>query len=249
MELPGNHFLFSEKSVIRRELLPDGLINFVPTPAIPSERRARLRYELRVGLKSLAARIVGLNYRRLATGHLTQYETLAYERTWTDHSSKCLSRAGEVVPLPEPSTSGVRPEYSQTQVLVLDQELRPLVSEGLEGELRTSLLKEVQALGVTRLYYKGHPRGKNRAHVFESIGLQVEDVTSEGIAEEVIEDRQISHLVGFYSTPLLVSPGCVRERICVLPPPHRAGVKNPSQLSDYLSAFESSGATIQLLPS
>lgn len=242
-ELPANHLAFSDPRVVRLELLPDGLLNYTSGHFFPSNQRQRLRYSTRVALRKLSAQLIGCRYQALRPGHLTQFEQLNYERCWTDNPQGYRSCRGNLTLLPQRPLAQEK-EWPGPTAMVLDQELAPLVSKELALRLRQTLIKHLKQSGVKQVIYKGHPRGKNRSQQFLAAGLGVEDVTGPELAELLIPSRGVTHLFGFYSTPLLLAAQQVEHRLCVLPAPHAPGVKNQEQVTEYLHAFNRSGANV-----
>lgn len=246
-ELPANHFAYSEPRVRRLELLPDGLLNYTAQGFYPSQKDARLRLRARALLREAAAAANSMKYVPLnQSGHLTQFETLPYERTWTDNRAGFLTSRKNLSVLPHRRGPEMK-KQAQVDALILDQELAPLVNHTTDKLLRTALIQALHDSQVRTLLYKAHPRGKNRAEDFKSAGFEVSDVTGSDLAEEIITRHEVSRLFGFYSTPLLLSAHEVHERYCVLPEPSRRGVKNPAQVREYVAAFKNSGARVSLI--
>lgn len=237
-ELPANHLAYSDPRVARLELLPDGFLNYANIH--PAEGLGRVRYLARVLLRSLSARTVGLRYRPLPTGHLTQYEVLHYHRTWSSSFEGLLTLGGEpaLLPaMPQPQAS----RDAGRAVLVLDQELLPLVSPKLEARMRRRLVEVVRNLDADRVLYKAHPRGRHRMAWLEAAGLSVRDVTGPELAEQLIVETAAAYLVGFYSTPLLLSGALVARRMSILPEATASGVKKKQYLHDLRSALVAAG--------
>lgn len=244
-ELPANHLIYSEPRVTRRELLPDGLLNYTHNQFLPTDGMPRIRYLVRVQLRRIAARMNGFHYERLRVGHLTQFEHVPYERCWTDNPEGFLTRRGEVASLPRRAVCEPVGAEQRTLILFLDQELAPLVRMAREESLRRALLSYLRTL-EGEIAYKAHPRGKNRSAELVALGLPVSDFTETESAESIIARHQVTHLVGFYSTPLLLSGDQVGHRECILPHPGASGVKNPFQVQEYVDAMTASGAHVTL---
>lgn len=240
---PGNWFAFGEPRVTRLELLPDGLVNYLSGSHRPPSGLRRLRYEVRVLLRRLAAAWVGLGYEPLPAEHLTQFEVVDYARAWTDqpHGYK-TSRAQNITSLPPRKGAAERTvAQSETRVLVVDQELDSLVRSDVEHRLRTRLTTVAEELHPAKLYYKAHPRGRNRA---SSFGPSVEDVSGPVLAEQLAATLGITHMLGFYSSALLSEqPGGVR-RIAFLPPAEAAGVIKPEYLAEVLDVLGQAGVEL-----
>jgi len=245
-ELPANHLAYSDPRVARLELLPDGFLNYAETP--PAEGIRKIRHLARVLLRSLAARSVGLRYQPLRAGHLTQYEVLGYQRTWSSSFEGLLTLCGEPTRLPALPGSADRHRAGRV-VLVLDQELLPLVSPRLEERIRNRLLEVVRALNADRVLYKAHPRGRHRLAWLEGAGLNAQDVTGPELAEQVIVETGATCLVGFYSTPLLLSGAVVERRMSVLPDADTIGVRKVQYLRGLRTALEAAGAEMVPLAS
>jgi hypothetical protein len=245
-ELPANHLAYSDPRVTRLELLPDGFLNYARTH--PPEGIRKIRYLARVLLRWLAAKIVGLRYRRLPAGHLTQYEVLHYHRTWSTSFEGLLSLCGEPALLPAPREPIAGLDAGRV-VLVLDQELLPLVNPRLEERLRNRLRDFVSTLDADRVLYKAHPRGRHRPDWLIGAGRRVCDVTGPELAEQLIVEAGATDLVGFYSTPLLLSGAAVARRMSVLPDPATSGVKKVQYLRDLRTALVAAGVEMVALDS
>lgn len=241
-ELPGNDLVYSNPSVVRRELLPDGLINLTSAPHRPKTLARRLRYEMRVFLRQLSARIVGLRYRRLKEGHITQVNSVRYDRVWGDSEQGLPSCTGVYARLPErnlPIASDWKPTLG-TRVLVLDQELKELMNGSLEERVRLRMVDLVACLGG-EVFYKAHPRGKNRVR---DLGLAAIDVTSAEQAEALVRTIYPTCVVSFYSTALLDPELEKLERIAILPELGSPGVKRPELLTETWRLLESRGVRV-----
>lgn len=246
LELPGNHFAFAEPRVTRLELLPDGLINYYEHRLEPESLKKRLLYRTRMFLRQLAALSVGLRYEYLPGGHITQYERNLYARTWTENREGMVSICGvlEALPARVRKTTASRTD-GERLLLVLDQELHQIANAGLERRMRQRLRTEVLSLGLSRILYKCHPRGMNRHESFScTLGIDVEDVSGPTLAEELIESRGVTDIVGFYSTPLVLSAQRVSTRVAILPTPSAPGVRRSRRLAQILSALNNTGVRV-----
>ncbi|GEM_PF-1799564 len=246
-ELPGNHFLFHDARVTRRELLPDGLINYFHRTLQPESPGKALRYVTRIALRLSAAVRYRLLYTPFSKGHITQYERGLYDRSWTLNEEGYLTRGRELAQLPpRPGNQRVGASNSKRQValLILDQEIHQIVSSSLEDRLRSALLQEALLLQKATVYYKAHPRGKNRVEELRQGGLKVQDETGSGLAEALIEQEGITHLLGFYSTPLVLSRNEVESRISIFPVQGTPGILRPHLVGDIYTALRASGARL-----
>lgn len=247
-ELPGNHFLFSEPRAIRVELLPDGLINYYNYSLKPETLGKGLRYSVRILLRTFAAKRYGLRYRPLRKGHITQYESGRYTTSWAPTLAGYITRAQTVRLLPP--RQGIRSKKQASKeseirtLLICDQEIRHLVTAPLEAEMRRLLVESAVALKADRIIYKAHPRGKNRAPVLSSAGLAVEDLSGHRLAEELLEEEAVTDLLGFYSTPLVLSGDLVDRRVSIFPGEKSRGVKRPQLVSEIRLALVASGVTL-----
>lgn len=246
-ELPANHLAYYDRRVRRLELLPDGLLNYTKGEVKPENALHALRVAARVTLRRLAARRIGLSYRPLPAGHLTQYEALNYARTWIERGAVTKTQKGELSVLPPRKERPVADECAGTGLLILDQELRGFVASGLANDMRSALLAVVKATPTNRVYYKAHPRGENRTTEFRAHGIDARDVTGPELAESLIHRLAITHVVGFYSTPLLTHGEPLQARISVLPDAHHPAVRRPRFLEDVQEALLASGADLRLL--
>jgi len=247
-ELPANHLAYRDARVKRLELLPDGLVNFTRAEVKPENALHALRYAVRVGLRRLAARKVGLRYRPLPAGHLTQYRTLDYARTWFEQGAQAVTRKGEVTALPPRQTPSAPAEPGGPALLILDQELRGFVGPSKAVALRQALVTAAKTMPVSRVYYKAHPRGENRATFLRDHGVDVIDVSGPDLAESLVQRLSITHLLGFYSTPLLLSDPAVQARISLLPDVNDPAVRRPGFLRDVQAALRASGAELRVVP-
>jgi len=247
-ELPANHLSYHDARVKRLELLPDGLVNFTRSEVKPENALHALRYAARVGLRRLAARTVGLRYQPLARGHLTQYGALDYARTWLEEGAQALTRKGEIAALPPRRALSAPAELAGPALLILDQELRGFVHPSKAAALRGALVTTAKSMPVSRVYYKAHPRGENRAKALRDQGIDVVDVSGPDLAESLVQRLAITHLLGFYSTPLLLTDPAVRERISLLPDVNDPAVRRPDFLRDVQAALRASGAELRLVP-
>jgi len=237
-ELPGNDLIYSNGLVKRRELLPDGLVNYISAPVVPSGLIGRARYAARVALRILGARGSGLHYRVLWRGQITQVQEDLYDRAWCDvaegfYAPPCGTT---LLPIHSRQTRAGVPRGT----LLLDQELRELANEDLEWKLRRRFVEIAAEFANEPLFYKGHPRGQNRATAFS---LEVRDVSRESRAEDLLDALALGRLVGFYSTPLLF-PQDGLERIAILPELGAAGVRKPELLKQLHAVLTNGGAKI-----
>lgn len=247
LELPGNHFVFSRGAHDSVELLPDGLINYFDRTMRPERPSALPRYAFRVVLECLAAWWHGFRYRPIWHGHQTQYERGLYAASWTFNPEGYLTISGELKVLPALQRMVARRAPRRRAALFLDQELYQVVGPLLEERLRQRAAEIVREQKPEVVYYKAHPRGKNRAGRLRELGLEVIDVSGPVPAEELIAKEAIGMVVGFYSTTLLLlSKQDVDVRIAVLPEPEDAGVRRPALLRDARKAIAASGATIEV---
>lgn len=247
LELPGNHFVFSRGAHDSVELLPDGLINYFERTMRPERPSALPRYAFRVVLECLAAWWHGFRYRPIWHGHQTQYERGLYAASWTFNPEGYLTISGELKVLPALQRMVARRAPRRRAALFLDQELYQVVGPLLEERLRQRAAEIVREQKPEVVYYKAHPRGKNRAGRLRELGLEVIDVSGPVPAEELIAKEAIGIVVGFYSTTLLLlSKQDVDVRIAVLPEPEDAGVRRPALLRDARKAIAASGATIEV---
>lgn len=247
LELPGNHFVFSRGAHDTVELLPDGLINYFERTMRPERLSALPRYAVRVALECLAAWWHGFRYRPIWNGHQTQYETGLYAASWTFNPEGYLTVSGELKVLPALRGADSPPAPERRAALFLDQELYQVVGPSLEARLRLRAAEIVREQRPEVVYYKAHPRGKNRAGQLRELDLDVVDVSGPAPAEELIAKEGIRIVVGFYSTTLLLlSKQDVEVRIAVLPEPDHPGVRRPALLRDARKAIEASGATIEV---
>jgi len=259
-EIPGNHLAYSDERVVRLELLPDGLANFLPTSVAPEGWFKRLRFEARVQLRRLAAMRDGLRYVPVRAGHLTQFDRLDYAATWVEPGLRCLTIRGQVRSLPprlqaasetrssEMKGDGALASRGRPIVLFLDQELRGFVSPKLEVQMRAAVDALLRSLEPKCVYYKSHPRGENRAPLLGEIGAKVIDISGGELAEELVVEHAVTHLVGFYSTPLLTCASAVETRLSVLPDVGTDGVLKPALARDLRAALRSSGVELCGVP-
>jgi hypothetical protein len=243
-ELPGNHFMFHEPRVKRLELLPDGLMNYLDRPVIPESARKKAGYLARSGLRALAAKATGFRYRPLTHGHLTQFRTGRYERSWTFNPQGYLTLSGELARLPERRTPSPRSTAQQGGLLILDQEISHIVSAELEESVRAKLYELVGSQKAGAVFYKAHPRGNNRAHEWRAEGIPVSDLSASGQAEDLLFEHGISSLFSFFSTPLLLSAEAVQTRFAVLPVADAPGVRQKKLVAELRDVLRASGAHV-----
>jgi len=242
---PGNWFAYFDERVTRLELLPDGLVNYLKSPHRPLGGVRRLRYEVRVLLRRLAAACYGLRYRPLAGGHLTQYETIDYSSAWTDQpAGLCTSRGDNIRLLPGRARGAEHASPDELSVLVVDQELHSLVGPQLERRLRARTDELLRELGVARIYYKAHPRGRNRSAQF---GSAAQDVSGDTLAEELAQALRVTHVVGYYSTALLGNYGDGVQRIAILPGPDVHGLIKREYLAEVIDVLRRADVSLLLL--
>lgn len=248
VELPGNHFFFFGREGDEIELLPDGLINYFPRTMQPEVWWQAPRYGLRLFLEHLAAWRWRFRYRSVWAGHQTQYELGRYQRSWTFNPEGFLTVSGELQQLPAlAQTAQTEALPARGAVLFLDQELHEIVTPSLERELREEVLQLLRERQPAHLFYKAHPRGKNRAPWLRQLGVQFTDCSGEENAERWLSKQPVELLLGFYSTSLvLLSSREVRERIAVLPDPQAPGVRRPCLLEQIVQPLQRSGVRIRI---
>lgn len=245
-ELPGNYFAFQRGTVHRLELLPDGLINYSHRSLDPENPWRALRYRARVGLRWAAAAIWGLGYRRLAPGHITQFETVPYARTWYISERGLLTKCGVLQELPARRDAPVRDESLKPATLFLDQELTSIADHQLEERLRRAserLLLETQQATLT--LYKAHPRGKNRAAELATLGIKLRDISAPELAEHAILTWNVTRLIGFFSTPLVLSKDPNLHRVAIFPSAKSPGIRRPRMVEEIRQALR--GADVELV--
>ena len=271
-EVPGNYFAYCDPRIIARQLLPDGLINYVDRRIEGEGFEARLRSRLRVWARKFWASFFGFQYHGLYSGHLTQYDELNWDATWSLGAQGLLSISGElkIVPLlshENQERAGSR-ESSEVQALVdkpslqnnqtsqaalhrvlfIDQELGEIVEPPLEGELRARIVQRLQAMQAegSEIFYKAHPRGQDRR---ESLSEQVPGLQayeSTGFLEGAIAAGGIDTVIGFFSTTLLLLASSHElQAMAVLPEPRRA--KRPQYVVEIIEAMSSSGVEVEVL--
>lgn len=243
-ELPGNHFMYHEPRVKRLELLPDGLLNYLNRPVIPESARKKAGYLARSGLRAVAAKAAGFQYRPLIHGHLTQFQAGRYRRSWTFNSQGFLTLSGELARLPERHAPARSSAPQRGGLLILDQEISHLFSEELEEKVRAKLYELVRSQKVGTVFYKSHPRGKNRAHQWRAQGIAVSDLSAAGQAEDLLFEHGISSLFGFFSTPLLLSAEAVQARFAVLPVADAPGIRQEKHVTELRDVLRASGAQV-----
>jgi hypothetical protein len=236
-EIPANDLVYASRHVMRRELLPDGMVNYIAAPVVPSAVRGKVRYAARVLLRIVAARTVGLGYRPLVSGTLTQVEHLEYDRAWADSVLGFRAPSCGLTLLPS-SALKIEPE-ARTGTLFLDQELGELVDAELEKVMRREVAAHLGGAD-SPLYYKSHPRGTNRA---AQLVARVKDVSERGRAEDLVGSLAVAKLVGFYSTPLLLA-GAGVERVAFLPERGCPGIRKLELLDELERALIGSGAIV-----
>lgn len=220
-EVPANFFAFGSRWVIRRELLADGLANYVPRPVVPRTMRKGLGYFARTGLRILAAKVNGLSYRVLLEGDMTQYECIPWARTWTFRARGLITKRGEVCELPFLSEDA-RADAALGGVLFIDQELDEIADKALQLEMRETVASVLRQLGRP-VVYKSHPRGMNRISTLTSVGVSALPAP-ERPAEFVALEGSFETVVGFYSSTLLLISEEGVETIAILPRNGAGGV-------------------------
>lgn len=240
-ELPANYFFFEDARVVRRELLPDGLANYVPRPLMPEGSRKRAGFVGRVALRSIAARREGFRYRMLFRGDQTQWDSGDWDRTWTFRARGLLTRSAEVVELalgtPETPQGPVTPG-----ILFLDQELEEIADSGLQARLRLAAIDVLRDAGEP-VFCKPHPRGVIR-DLKRSLGGLLEGNLLSGRAEQVVVDRGFRKVMGFYSTPLLLLDGGTIERTAILPSNRARGLRRPQWVAQVRDALRGAGVIV-----
>lgn len=248
LELPGNHFLFYKRPGDRVDLLPDGLSNYIHVSMKPERLSAWPRYITRVILEVLAARLHGFRYMPVVGGHQTQYETGLYDAIWTFNPTGYLTRVGELEVVPRGERLAIARTPGPPAVLFLDQELHAWVDAEAEAEMRATVTRTLLSRSPQRVLYKAHPRGRNRIATLRAEGLAVEDVSARVPAERLLETHDVSTVIGFFSTTLvLLSPSEVAERVAVLPEPGSRGILRPRTLDRARAALGAAG--VQLVAS
>lgn len=241
-EHPGNYFAYQERAALRVELLPDGLINYSHRTLDPESPGRALRYNTRVLLRKLAGLRSSLPYRRLSRGHITQYETLNYARTWHLSEAGLLTRKGTLSAVPLREMLPRNRAHPETR-LFLDQELGQVAAPALEQRLRERCIEHLRQ--GSRLLYKAHPRGKNRALELKNRGIDLHDVSSGFPAERLIGDENVTELIGFYSTPLVILAGDPDlKRTAIFPSRMSTDLVRPDLASEVREALLRSQATV-----
>jgi hypothetical protein len=76
-------------------------------------------------------------------------------------------------------------------------------------------------------------------------GLVVEDASGPVPAEALVDAHEVSAVVGFYSTTLLLlSASQVAERVAILPKAERATVRRPELVQQTTQAFLATGVRV-----
>lgn len=247
LELPGNHFVFFREAGDTVDLLPDGLINYFERTMRPERPSAMPRYAFRLALECFAAWRHGFRYQPIWRGHQTQYERGFYSASWAFNPEGYLTISGELKILPPIRHPEPPLRASKRSVLFLDQELYQIVGSSLETRMRRRAQEIVRQHEPDVVYYKAHPRGRNRIEELLDLGPVVVDVTGPSPAEFLIAKNGIRIVVGFYSTTLLLlSRENVDVRVAVFPDPEDPGVRRPALVRDARKCIEASGATIEV---
>lgn len=246
LELPGNHFVFSKRPGDTVDLLPDGLVNYFERTMRPERLSAVPRYCVRIALEKIAARRHGFRYRPVWRGHQTQYEGGHYRTSWAFNPQGYLTVSGKLEVLPP--VAGARDAAqrpSQRAVLFLDQELHQIVGPELEAEMRRRALELIREQAPEVLYYKAHPRGKNRCDELGLGDVPIRDCSGPGPAERLVALEGIRTVVGFYSTSLLLlSAADVDVRFAVFPDPEDPRVRRPALVREARKPIQASGAVV-----
>jgi hypothetical protein len=238
-EIPANYLFHFDSRVVRRELLPDGLSNYVPRGVFSGNVRNLIGVVVRLLLRAFAARRVGLRYRPLVRGDITQFGLAAWDRTWTFQIKGLVTQAGPVTTLRflpgDPRPGSAR--------LVLDQGLQDIADESLSQDLFGALIEHLRQSPNLPIYYKPHPRRASRFDAFVQAGLDVR-LLDTGSAEQQMVELGVCELVGFYSTPLLLVTCPQIERISVLPAEGVSGIKRTSFVRDLKKTLRDAGVTV-----
>lgn len=211
---PANDAFFRDDA-LSMNLLPDGLLNYLPSLSEqPSVRRS-----IRHVVSRFAGWMAGLDYRPRPLGkHMTRFETGRYTRTYGTTEDGYATPSGELVILPTQVEHSASTRLPRLAVLA-DQPLDSVADAILEDQLIQGMADHVASLGVERVIYKPHPRGPDRLSVFADLIQSAVEAAPTGVtAEDVIEQTGAGVLISFYSTVLTMTghmPGL--RRIAILP--------------------------------
>ncbi len=236
-EMPANVFAFHNERVVRREMLPDGLANYLPRPLVPEGFLKKLGFSARVSLRKIAARRRGLGYRMLFSGDMTQYERGIWSETYVFTDSHQVTVSGCTSKLKFGHSDRVD-HLSGRGCLVIDQELREIANRALETRMRRKLVEVVG--DVEPILYKPHPRGKDRIKEF---GIDAQPAPL-GLAERVALEAGVELVAGFYSTALLFLAEHSLRRIAILPQDGARGIVRPQFVRDLKAMLHATGAEI-----
>jgi len=240
--LPGN-IAFRRHGGGRLALLPDGMVNYSAITYWGQTGKGFVWLAGGLVTELVAAAAAGLWYNPSLRGHLTQYERQAYDRTYTFDPDGLVSRSGTVITLERPAL-GEGYRANARIAVIADQELGRLVDPAGDTALRARLAAFLNGLDLDLVYYKPHPRGRDRrAEVDAALRHDVSAFDSSGPIEELVAMSGAGLLVSYFSTCLVTAAGLPGlRRIAVMPTADAAADRQVQH--DLVVAFRRAGAEV-----
>lgn len=204
----GNFFFHARPGWIRKRLT-DGLLDRM-------DRRVEDLSRLDLLARRVLGLLAGVPYRPFRTGHLSQGRSAGYEETFVFDAAGLRDAAGRIVVLKRPVPVVPSPPATSSGILFLDQEIEEVFGRAAAALRRSALGFLLQA--GQPVFYKAHPRGRNRIETLRLAGLDVREAPS-GAAEDVAVRLGVSRVVSYYSSALLriAQEGLAREAVALFP--------------------------------
>ncbi|MEN2980372.1 hypothetical protein P7L78_21585 [Tistrella bauzanensis] len=196
----------------RLALLPDGMINYADRRPSPSER---VKSWAKAGLGLMQ----GVPYRPIwGLGHITGYDRLPYDLTYTFDEKGLISRCGQLIVLPR-SASGAIAAADPRVAVVLDQEISELLDTAADASLRRGLIGYLTSRDFATVYYKAHPKGVSRhEELVGALTTQVVELPGAMPVEDVVTELGAGEFVSFYSTGLVSLRQMTNARVTAVLP-------------------------------
>ncbi|WP_188579605.1 hypothetical protein P7L64_19250 [Tistrella bauzanensis] len=218
-------------------LLPDGMINYAARRPAAAET-----------LKNLAKTFVGLRYGvpyrpYLYLNHITAFERVPYDATFTFSEKGLVTRAGAVVVL-DAISADPAPAGDPRRIVFLDQEVSELLGGNAERRLRDHAMAYLRRQAPQTVFYKPHPKGLSRvAMVSSALGFDVQELPRTMPIEDLVGSLDAGEFVSFYSTALVSLKRTTSAKVtAVLPSAVEPGAA--AFFADVEASFRAQGVNI-----
>lgn len=201
---PGNYVLFSITGA-RKYLIPDGTLNYY-------SHDVRVRERFTMALRWLVGKALRLPYHPY-TGHLTAYQSGAYDGVMTFSERGLVTTHQNLVRLALPPALGVRAsDDRQRTCLFLDHYLEPQ-HRHLRPSLEDAVARYIRSRAFHRVYIKRHPL--HRTPCLYASEENAVEVQSDAPVELLVNELGPSEVISVYTSALVTIADLFPDSVCV----------------------------------